>query len=35
MILHREVLPVMRRRLELVALFVGFSALSFWASMTF
>jgi hypothetical protein len=32
--LRREVLPVLRARLELVAFFVGVSALSFWASMT-
>ncbi len=32
--LTREVLPVLRIRLELVAFFAGVSALSFWASMT-
>jgi hypothetical protein len=33
-ILRREVRPVLRVRLELVAFFTGVSALSFWASMT-
>lgn len=32
--LRREVLPVLRVRLELLAFFGGISALSFWASMT-
>ncbi len=30
--LHREVLPVIRRRLELAAFFTGVSAVSFWLS---
>lgn len=32
--LRREVEPVLRVRLELVAFFAAVSALSFWASMT-
>lgn len=32
--LRREVRPVLRIRLELVAFFASISALSFWASMT-
>lgn len=32
--LRREVEPVLRIRLELLAFFAGVSALSFWASLT-
>lgn len=32
--LTREVLPVLRRRLELIAIFAGASAFTFWLTVT-